>query len=373
MTQAGSSGNSRLASAVARKARRRRGVVIAGSAIVALLVVGTALAWLVSRGNRGVPETRAAAPRSAIASVIASPSAEASSNIAEVPDLAGLSVDEASVILRAVGLRLHLSQEGTTSGGRPVLASQDPAAGSLVEEGSVVDVGFPIVVGGASQVRSGGGAKASARRFVVCIDPGHQAHADTGLEPIGPGSAEQKPRVTGGGTGVSTGVAEYEIALQLAMNLQDRLEGQGVQVVMTRTTNDVDVSNAERALIANKAGADLFVRIHADGSTDPAACGVSTMYPATNPWTRPIYDRSKRAARIVQASTVHATGAADDGAIERADLAGFNWSKVPSVLVEAGYLSNSVEDRLLSSPKYQDELASGMADGVMTYLRSSGR
>jgi len=50
------------------------------------------------------------------------------------------------------------------------------------------------------------------------------------------------------------------------------------------------------------------------------------------------------------------------------DLSGFNWSTVPTVLVECGFLSNPVEDRLLASPHYQDKLATGIADGVMAYL-----
>jgi len=58
------------------------------------------------------------------------------------------------------------------------------------------------------------------------------------------------------------------------------------------------------------------------------------------------------------------------GAIQRSDLSGFNWAKVPSVLVEAGFLSNPAEDRLLATTAYQDKVAEGMAQGVKAYLNT---
>jgi N-acetylmuramoyl-L-alanine amidase len=202
----------------------------------------------------------------------------------------------------------------------------------------------------------------------VVIDPGHQSSTDQLLEPIGPGSTEQKARMTAGATGLMSGVPEYEINLEIATNLQKRLEAAGVRVVMTRTTNDVDVSNAERAQIANRANADLFIRLHADSSTDPSAVGVSTVYPDVNTWTKPIVASSRKAAIIIQQRLLSSTSARDDGSSAQSDIAGFNWAKVPAVLVRAGFQSNSVEDQLLSSARYQDLLAQGMADGVLAYL-----
>ena len=114
------------------------------------------------------------------------------------------------------------------------------------------------------------------------------------------------------------------------------------------------------------------MRVHCDGSTSSAASGVSTLYPADNRWTHAILASSRSAAKLVQAAVVRSTGAVDRGAVERSDLSGFNWAKVPSVLVETGFLSNSVEDKLLSSPSYQDKIAGGMTSGILAYLATKG-
>ena len=69
---------------------------------------------------------------------------------------------------------------------------------------------------------------------------------------------------TTGATGVSTGQTEAELNLKVGLLLQKELESRGYSVIMTRTTNDVNISNSQRAEIANNANADVFVRIHAD-------------------------------------------------------------------------------------------------------------
>lgn len=280
----------------------------------------------------------------------------------EVPSVTGKSVQEAEMILTAAGLAMdrRRSDDAEATG---LVSMQDPVAGSFVTAGATVVIGVP-----ASAMPD-----ASTSGFVVCIDPGHQSRADLKPEPIGPGSSETKARVTGGTTGVSTRIPECEIALQISMNLKKRLEAAGVRVVMTRTTNDVSISNAERARIANGAGADLFIRVHADGNADRSMSGVSTLYPAVNRWTGPIAEASKRAAGQIHTSTVSATGALSRGMVARSDITGFNYSKVPVVLVECGFLSNPVEDKLLASPHYQDKLAEGMVSGALAFLKESKR
>jgi N-acetylmuramoyl-L-alanine amidase len=215
-------------------------------------------------------------------------------------------------------------------------------------------------------------ATPSTGSYVVVLDPGHQASSDQTPEPIGPGASETKPRVTGGATGVETGVPEYEVVLQVAMNVKRRLEAKGVKVVMTRTTNDVNLSNSERAAVANKNDADLFLRIHADGSPDRKVSGMSTLYPASNRWTKPIAAESKAAAGAVHSAMVDATGAVDRGTVARTDIAGFNWSEVPAILVEIGFLTHPVEDKLLVSPHYQDTVAEGIAAGTLAHLKQGG-
>ena len=371
-TPEGTPRTSRTSRRTERFARRRTPRML----IAVLAVAGIAL---VVAGGFAIARSRSAAPTpvaeklptaTQTVSMPSTASAAAASRV-EIPSLVGLGVDEARLILESAGLEVVVREAGqaVSAGVKPVVVSQDPVAGTVSEEGDTVRLVVPPA--SAESTAAALAAKKPAGDFVVCIDPGHQARANSTPEPIGPGSKTTKPSVSGGATGVSTDIPEYELTLQISVNLKKRLEAQGIKVVMTRTVNDVDISNSQRAAIANKAGADLFVRIHCDGSPKASTVGISTLYPAVNSWTKPIAPESKRAAQIVQKALIATTGAVDRGAIQRTDLSGFNWAKVPSVLIEAGFLSNTVEDKLLSSPHYQDKIAQGIANGILTY--SNGR
>ena len=144
---------------------------------------------------------------------------------------------------------------------------------------------------------------------------------------------------------MSTGIPESEVTLAVGLKLRDALKARGVKVVMTRTTQDVDISNIQRAQMGNDAHADLTVRLHANGSGDRSVHGLFTLYPASiKGWTDDIATASKNAATIAQRDLIAATGAQDRGLQERSDLTGFNWSDVPVILVEMGYMSNPTED-----------------------------
>lgn len=203
---------------------------------------------------------------------------------------------------------------------------------------------------------------------VVVIDAGHQAHGDASPEPIGPGAAEMKPKVATGATGVQTGNLESLVNLQVARKLQQELLARGANVVMVRTSQNVNISNSKRAGIANDAHADLFVRLHCDGNDNHSMVGLSTLIPKSNRWTRPIVAESKKAGRYVHNAVIAQTGAHDRGVVDRGDLSGFNWAKVPTVLVEMGFLSNPGEDVKLARSEYQQALAVGLANGVEDYL-----
>jgi N-acetylmuramoyl-L-alanine amidase len=203
---------------------------------------------------------------------------------------------------------------------------------------------------------------------VIVIDPGHQAHADYGLEPIGPGSSHRKAKVSSGTSSVLTGVPESQVTLEVGLKLRDALSALGIKVIMTRTAQDVDVPNSVRAQIGNDAGADLTIRLHCNGGAS-SAHGLFTLYPASiKGWTDDIFAASKRAAAIVQRDLIAATGAQDRGLQQRSDLTGFNWSDVPVVLVEMGFMSNAAEDKRLRSSEYQDKLVQGFVAAVVEYL-----
>jgi N-acetylmuramoyl-L-alanine amidase len=208
-----------------------------------------------------------------------------------------------------------------------------------------------------------------AGELVVCIDPGHQAHGDSSLEPVGPGSSDMKAKVSDGTAGVSTGTPESELVLAVSLKLRDALTSRGIKVVMTRTSQDVRLSNIERAQIANQAHADLFVRIHADGSEDHSVSGIHVLYPPSiKGWTDDIAAASKQAALLAQRELIAATGAKDRGTDARSDMTGFNWSDVPVILPEIGFMSNTAEDKLLATPAYQDKIVAGLTRAILAFL-----
>jgi N-acetylmuramoyl-L-alanine amidase len=213
----------------------------------------------------------------------------------------------------------------------------------------------------------------AAKAPVVVIDPGHDLRANAATEPIGPGSSTRKIKDGGGTQGVVTGVAEPDLNLRVALRLRTMLQVAGMRVVMTRTkTAGTSIGNVARARIANEAGAALFLRIHADGSTDPSARGTHTIYPALRRgWTDDVYIASKRAARIVQAELVDALGFPDRGLQERSDFTGFNWANVPVILAEMGFMTNPSEDRLLATTAYRSRAALGLCRGTLRVLKRS--
>ncbi len=205
--------------------------------------------------------------------------------------------------------------------------------------------------------------------YVVVIDPGHQAKANYAQEPVGPGSASTKAKVSSGTRSINTGAPESQLVLAVSLKLRDSLEAHGITVIMVRTTEDVDISNVQRAQLANNAGADLFVRIHADGAADSSIHGILMLYPATiNGWTDDIAAESKRAAKLALEELVAATGASSRGLSARSDLSGFNWSDVPVILPEIGLMTNRAEDKALATDAYQDRIVQGLTNAILKYL-----
>lgn len=204
----------------------------------------------------------------------------------------------------------------------------------------------------------------------IAIDPGHQQRGDSSTEPVGPGASTRKAKVAGGATGVSTGTPEYKLTLKVAKKLRKELESRGYEVVMIRTSNNVNISNKKRAQIANKSGADICIRIHADGSSSSAARGASVLYPSEkNPYVGRLSKSSKRLSGCLIKNYCRATGIRNRGLSLRDDLTGTNWSTIPVSLIELGFLSNPSEDRMMQKAGVQKKMAKGIADGVDAYFR----
>lgn len=209
---------------------------------------------------------------------------------------------------------------------------------------------------------------ASAKEhFTVCIDPGHQAKGDPRGEPIAPGSGQKKARVSSGTSGVATKKPEYKVNLEAAMILKELLQAKGYHVVMTRESNDINISNAERAQVANNAKADMTIRLHCDSIDNGGKSGAVLIVPSkSSRHTASIYHASYKYAELLKkALSNHSVKV--NGIFERSDMTGFNWSRVPVVIFEMGFMSNWNEDRMLADKSYQTKLMHAVTDALHAY------
>ena len=204
---------------------------------------------------------------------------------------------------------------------------------------------------------------------VICVDPGHCVTPETGKghrELVSPLSDETKPLYTTGTSGAN--LTEEKLNLSVGLQLRDALEALGAQVVMTREVSEITISGIERCEIAHEAGADVAVRIHADGSTDPSVHGVSVLIPAGDLLGTPsIVESSTRLGELMVDAVAARTGAKNLGTIPRTDMTGFNFSEIPTVLIEMGFMTNAQEDANLEQAEYQAQIVDGMVQAILEW------
>lgn len=206
---------------------------------------------------------------------------------------------------------------------------------------------------------------------VVGIDPGHQGpHVDmSATEPNGPGSGEMKAKATSGTSGAYSGIGEYQLNLDVSLKLQRILEDRGYRVVMTRTDNDTAISNAERALLAADEGAEIYVRIHANGSDDHGVQGALSMCPSQeNPYVSELYGESQRLSQHLLDAYCAATDFENRGIQYTDTMTGINWSRVPVTILEMGFMTNEHDDMAMADDGFQQTMAEGIADGIDAYF-----
>lgn len=202
---------------------------------------------------------------------------------------------------------------------------------------------------------------------VIVIDPGHGVTSTVKKEAIAPGSTEMKNAFVSGTAGKNQ--TEEELNLKVSDKLKTLLEERGAEIYMTRTTHECEVSNIDRAEFANSLNADISVKIHADGLDNKSVKGVSVLVPGNQYISdKALLNESHRAGECILESFVLKTGAKNRGISVRNDMTGFNWSKVPVVLVELGFMTNPEEDALMETEDYQDKMVLGIADGLEEYF-----
>ena len=205
--------------------------------------------------------------------------------------------------------------------------------------------------------------------YVIVIDPGHQEKGNSEKEPVGPGATETKAKVSSGTASRFNGYPEYKVNMEVALKLRQILLERGYTVIMTRTGNAVNISNIERATIANDAHADAFVRLHCNGSENNTFHGIGIYYQTpNNPYNGDLHGEAKALNSCLLEHMLSATGARRDGLIESDTYSGINWCKVPAGLVEMGYMTNQEEDAKLQDQAYQQKLAVGIADGIDEFV-----
>jgi N-acetylmuramoyl-L-alanine amidase len=207
---------------------------------------------------------------------------------------------------------------------------------------------------------------------IICIDPGHgNPDKATGNEQIAPNSDKIQFGGAYGTQGVVTKTPEYALNMIVSLKLKKALEAEGSIVVMTRMSDEENLSNIERAKIGNDANSDLVIRIHADGNDNKDVRGLSVLYPGDEfIKDEDLLIKSKNAAQFTHDAIVETTGANPRGIIKRNDLIGFNWTTRPVILIEMGFMSNPEEDKLLNDSAYQDKIVQGIVNGLNNYFDS---
>ncbi|MBM3957974.1 MAG: N-acetylmuramoyl-L-alanine amidase [Gemmatimonadetes bacterium] len=307
------------------------------------------------------------------------------SSTVKVPGLEGRQLYDA--IEAARGSSLEPVVEGFENSNRyadGVVMSQEPAAGTVKKKGGRVSLtvskgpsgwaegaepGARLTPPAPPGAEDGGVSAGPLSSRTVCIDPGGQAGVQAG-EWADPGlTARENPQPVV--RGVSTGNPEYLLTMDIALRLRTLLEKDGMKVVMTRESQDAELTGATKAEMASEAGADLLVSVRMGNSgTDPAVTGSYCLYPEKNRWTAGFYESSKAAALFVVEALSKACGTKDLGVEPGGDMALFNWSKAPVFEARVAYLSNPSDDEELSGVEFRQQAAWGLRDGIVRYFRS---
>ena len=211
--------------------------------------------------------------------------------------------------------------------------------------------------------------------FSVRMEPGRGLVIDLGLPRGSGGRVAGKTIIVDAGHGGNdrgargvNGTYEKAVNFAVARKLAEELRAMDANVIMTRDTDEF-VPLGERSFIANRAGADFFISIHAD-SAGAAARGSTVYYHANLPSARTLAQCI--ADRLAQMGTIPSRGARSDYKLYPGDgLSVLRRSQMVAVLVECGYMSNSADVRQLVEPSVQDKIARLIAEGLRDYVEGN--
>ena len=202
----------------------------------------------------------------------------------------------------------------------------------------------------------------------VCVDPGHQRKSQEETVPLGPNFKKQSTTTFGMAQGKVTNRRESILVLEIGLQLRNALLAEGATVIMTRESQDVFVGMLERADIPNNAGADFVLRLHCNSRDNDQVQGIVIYCPYQSSYAMEAApeDEYRNMGFTLLHAMQEATGQTKGTCTLNNNYVSNNWSKMPSFLVEMGYLSNRTEDLLMSaSPIYQQQLVSGMVEGIV--------
>ena len=272
----------------------------------------------------------------------------------QAPAQAGSTEQKAAVKPAETGRTQAAAAAETGNTGLTAAAAETVSAGQTAAAGSTADRAAEY---------------AEESRGLIVIDPGHQQYANTEQEPVGPGASETKIKVSGGTSGIASGIPEYQLTLDIGLQLRDELERRGYTVILVRETNEVNSSNSERAAVANEADADAFIRIHANGSDNHGATGAMTICQTPgNIYNGDLYADSRALSDCILNAYTAATGIDYEYVWETDTMSGINWCDVPVTIVEMGYMTNSEEDMQMQDPQFQKKMTDGIADGIDAFM-----
>lgn len=205
--------------------------------------------------------------------------------------------------------------------------------------------GRPNLLREAERFRAAGSALADRR---IVIDPGHGGR-DPGVC-VADASCQY---------------AEADIVFDLAARLAAQLAASaGMRVHLTRGPSPSgELSDADRAALANELGADLLISIHLDGHPNPDASGAATYYFGRNDGSGVTSTIGERLAALLQRQVVDQTGLRDCGSHAKAwDL--LRLTRMPAIRAELGYLTSPDDRRRLVDPVFRDRLVSAVVAAV---------